>query len=135
MISSVAGCIYGFVRLGCDNYKYRYVHLHSHSNCSDVYMIANRTLEFSMQVSVLLHMMRYFTEYIVNLKKKLVRKYIVGCIITYFIYFSFFIGGLYIQVDISYTDFHVDERRYFHHNRDGLRNNKYTHFVSVYNEL
>ena len=86
MTSSVAGCIYGCLSAYQDS---RRIH--------DVYMLINRTLEFSMQVSVLLHMMRYFTEYIVNVKKKLVRRYITGCIIAFCLYFSFYIIELFIE--------------------------------------
>ena len=39
-------------------------------------------------------MMGYFSEYIVNLKKKSVMRYIIGCIITYLIYFFFYVYGL-----------------------------------------
>ena len=47
-----------------------------------------------MQLSVLFHMMRYFSENIVTLKKKSVYKYIVGCIIAYTIYFTFYMFSL-----------------------------------------
>ena len=53
-----------------------------------------------MQVSVLLHMMGYFSEYIVNLKKKSVMKYIIGCIITYLVYFIFYVYGMATNVEV-----------------------------------
>lgn len=87
-----------------------------------------------MQVTVLLHMMRYFTENIVNLKKKLVRKYIVGCIITFFIYFSFFVVGLYIKV-LIFSPFHIDEYRHVYHFRNDLCINEHVGIASLYFKL
>lgn len=45
-----------------------------------------------MQVTVLFHMMRYFTDYIVRLRKKVVKVCIVCCIVVYSCYF---VLGLY----------------------------------------
>ena len=53
-----------------------------------------------MQVCVLLHMMGYFSEYIINLKKKSVMKYIIGCIITYLVYFIFYVYGMATNVEV-----------------------------------
>ena len=45
-------------------------------------------------------MMGYFSEYIVNLKKKSVMKYIIGCIITYLVYFIFYVYGMATNVEV-----------------------------------
>ena len=66
--------------------------------CSDVYLLGNRTLELAMLVFVLFYMMRYFSEYIVNMKKKKVRHYIYGCIIVYAAYFFLVVIGLLREV-------------------------------------
>lgn len=65
----------------------------------DIYLIVNRTLEFSMLVSSLFHMMRYFSEKIINVRKRLVQKYIYGCIAAYLLYFTFYVVGMYREVD------------------------------------
>ena len=51
-----------------------------------------------MLVFVLFYMMRYFSEYIVNMKKKKVRHYIYGCIIVYAAYFFLVVIGLLREV-------------------------------------
>ena len=69
--------------------------------CSDVFLLINRTLELAMQVSVLFYMMRYFSEYIVNMKKKKVRHYIYACILVYAAYFFLFLIGLFREVTLD----------------------------------
>lgn len=56
-----------------------------------------------MQLCALLHMMGYFSEYIVNLKKKSVMRYIIGCAITYLIYFFFNVYALLTTVGHSHS--------------------------------
>ena len=51
-----------------------------------------------MQVFVLFYMMRYFSEYIVNMKKKVVLRYIYGCIGVYGAYFFLFLYGMFHEV-------------------------------------
>lgn len=62
------------------------------SNRSQLFLLINRTLELGMQVTVLFHMMRYFTDYIVRLRKKVVKVCVVCCIVVYSCYF---VLGLY----------------------------------------
>ena len=69
--------------------------------CSDVYLLINRTLELAMLVFVLFYMMRYFSEYIVNMKKKKVRHYIYCCIIVYAAYFFLVVIGLLREVVVN----------------------------------
>ena len=65
---------------------------------SDVFLLINRTLELTMQVFVLFYMMRYFSEYVVNMKKKVVLRYIYGCIGVYAAYFFLFLYGMFHEV-------------------------------------
>lgn len=51
-----------------------------------------------MQVFVLFYMMRYFSEYIVNMKKKVVLRYIYGCVGVYAAYFFLFLYGMFHEV-------------------------------------
>ena len=51
-----------------------------------------------MQVFVLFYMMRYFSEYVVNMKKKVVLRYIYGCIGVYAAYFFLFLYGMFHEV-------------------------------------
>ena len=46
-----------------------------------------------MQVTVLFHMMRYFTDYIVRLRKKVVKVCVVCCIVAYSCYFVLCLYG------------------------------------------
>lgn len=65
----------------------------SFSSELQLFLLINRTLELGMQVTVLFHMMRYFTDYIVRLRKKVVKVCVVCCIVAYSCYFVLCLYG------------------------------------------
>lgn len=73
------------------------------SNRSQLFLLINRTLELGMQVTVLFHMMRYFTDYIVRLRKKVVKVCVVCCIVVYSCYFVLGLYGYIKKVAVSST--------------------------------